>query len=48
MKKSKIKYNDKPMTDEEIKELVKQVKKERRKNPDFKPEIGEFKIDIKY
>lgn len=34
--------NLKPMTDKEIRKLVKKVKKQRTENPEFKPEIGQF------
>ena len=37
--------NLKPMTDKEIKALVKEVKKQRKENPEFKPEIVELSID---
>lgn len=40
------KLTPKPLTEEEIKELAKYVRKQRKLHPEFKPEIYKFKIEI--
>lgn len=43
----KYPFNTKPMTDEEIKALVKEVKRQRKAHPEFKPSVGEFRFESK-